>query len=49
MMSYHHDTLQKYLVQNYFRTEKVGAAYIRSFSFIYLHYFMGRNCWFVMD
>jgi hypothetical protein len=31
-MSYHHDFLQKSLVQNNFHTEKVGAAYIKEFQ-----------------
>jgi hypothetical protein len=42
-MLYHHDILQKYLVQNYFHTEKVGAAYIKEFQIYLSALFCGQE------
>ena len=43
MMSYHHDIVQKYLVQDYFHTEKVGAAYIKEFQSYLSALFYGQE------
>jgi len=42
MLSYHQDILQKYLVQNYFRIEKV-AAYIKEFQIYLSALFYGQE------
>jgi hypothetical protein len=43
MVSYHHDILQKYQVQNYFYTEKLGAAYIKEFQIYLSALFYGQE------
>lgn len=43
MMSYHHEILQKYLVQKYFYTDKVGAAYITEFQIYLSALFYGQE------
>lgn len=43
VITYHHDILQKYLVQNYFHIEKVGAAYIKEFQIYLSALFYGQE------
>jgi hypothetical protein len=58
LMSYYHDFLQKYLTENYFCTEKLGAAYFKEFQIYLSALFYGQELlvcdelgqsWFVMD
>jgi hypothetical protein len=42
-MSYHHDILQKYLVQSYFQIENMGAAYIKEFQIYLSALFYGQD------